>query len=166
MEGWEGFFVAEVGAAAVLAGLIFVGISMNIKKLLTRRLVSRAAWICLLSLVEVLVVSSYVLIPHISLETTGLLVGITGAVCWLVITAATFSQITHYEKEGFTEARPWYIKVLIIFLSQLITLPFIIAGSMLLAHNPDGMYWLVPGILSALPYSLYMGWVLTVEVNR
>jgi len=30
----------------------------------------------------------------------------------------------------------------------------------------SGVYWTLPGLLSALPYSLYMGWVLTVEVNR
>jgi hypothetical protein len=27
MTGWENFFIAEVGASAALAGLIFVGVS-------------------------------------------------------------------------------------------------------------------------------------------
>ena len=63
MKAWESFFVAEAGAAAVLAGLIFVGISINLQKLLSKRLLSRAAWVSLLTLVEVLMIASFMLIP-------------------------------------------------------------------------------------------------------
>ena len=34
MEGWGEFYVGEVGAAAALAGLLFVAISINIEKIL------------------------------------------------------------------------------------------------------------------------------------
>ena len=34
MSGWEGFFAAQVGASAALAGLIFVGVSLNLAKVL------------------------------------------------------------------------------------------------------------------------------------
>lgn len=33
MPGWENFFVAQVGASAALAGLVFVGISINLTKI-------------------------------------------------------------------------------------------------------------------------------------
>jgi hypothetical protein len=29
MSGWENFLVAQVGASAALAGLVFVGVSIN-----------------------------------------------------------------------------------------------------------------------------------------
>ncbi len=32
--GWETFFVAEVGAAAALTGLLFVAVSINLTKVL------------------------------------------------------------------------------------------------------------------------------------
>src|SRR5690242_15326635 len=34
MEGWSEFFVAEVGAAAALAGLLVVAMSINIEKIM------------------------------------------------------------------------------------------------------------------------------------
>lgn len=166
MRAWENFFVVQAGAAAVLAGLIFVGISINLQKLLSRRLLSRAAWVSLLTLVEVLVTSSFMLIPDQPLQMLGAEVGIVGLLCWIVITIATFSQLARSREENFAEAQTWYGRTSIILLSQLITLPFVIAGVMLLLRLESGVYWVVPGILFALPYSLYMGWVLTIEVNR
>jgi hypothetical protein len=44
LEGWGEFFVATAGAAAVLAGLIGVAMSVNIKTILNiPRMASRAA---------------------------------------------------------------------------------------------------------------------------
>jgi hypothetical protein len=34
MEPWGGFFIAQVGASAALAGLIFVAVSLNLTKVL------------------------------------------------------------------------------------------------------------------------------------
>ena len=34
MASWENFFIAEVGASAAPAGLIFVGVSINLKRIL------------------------------------------------------------------------------------------------------------------------------------
>ncbi|SRR6266567_108364 len=164
MQDWESFFVAEAGAAAVLAGLIFVGISINLKHILSKQLVSRAAWVSLLTLMEVLVITSLMLIPAQPLLALGTEVVVIGLLCWIIISATTFTQLR--PQAGFVEGQTWYGKLSIIFLSQLITLPFVISGIILLLGNESGVYWMVPGILAALPYSLYMGWVLTVEVNR
>ena len=34
-QGWESFFVAEAGAAAALAGLLFVAVSINLGRILS-----------------------------------------------------------------------------------------------------------------------------------
>ncbi len=35
MSGWENFLVAQVGASAALAGLVFVGVSINLARILS-----------------------------------------------------------------------------------------------------------------------------------
>ncbi len=166
MKAWESFFVTAGGAAAVLAGLIFVGISINLQKLLARTIVLRGAWISLLILIEVLIVSLLMIIPEQPLTALGAEVGGVGLVCWIVITIMTIYQLLRAGQDGFSEAQTWYGRLGMILLSQLITVPVVVGGVLLLLNMESGIYWTLPGLLSALPYSLYMGWVLTVEVNR
>src|ERR1043166_6483001 len=130
----------------MLAGLIFVGISMNLQKLLEKRMVSRAAWVCFLSLVEVLLVSSFMLIPEQSFFVVGIEVGVIRLICWIIITGMTFSQLARFRPDGFVEGQSWYGKLAIVMLSQLITLPFVIAGVMLLVDMASRVYWIVPGV--------------------
>ena len=166
MAAWESFFVTAGGAAAVLAGLIFVGISINLQKVLARTVVSRGAWVSLLTLIEVLMVSLFILIPEQPLPILGAEIGSVGLLCWIVMTIVTLYQLARARQDGFPEGQVWYGKIAMILLSQLITLPFVIGGLLLLLNIKSGIYWTLPGTLSALPYSLYMGWVLTVEVTR
>lgn len=166
MSAWESFFVTAGGAAAVLAGLIFVGISINLQKLIERTIVSRGAWVSLLTLIEVLIISLLMLIPEQPLAALGAEVGGVGLICWIVMTIVTIYQFVHAGRDGFPEGQTWYGRILMILLSQLITVPFMVGGVLLLLNIEGGIYWTLPGFLSALPYSLYMGWVLTVEVNR
>jgi hypothetical protein len=44
MSAWESFFVAEVGASAVLAGLVFVGLSINLDKIIAGSGLPGRAW--------------------------------------------------------------------------------------------------------------------------
>ena len=166
MSAWESFFVTAGGAAAVLAGLIFVGISINLQKLLQKTIVSRGAWVSLLTLVEVLIISLLMLIPEQPLVALGAEVGGIGLICWIVITIVTIYQLARAGQDDFPEGQTWYGGLAMILLSQLIAAPIVVGGVLLLLNMKSGVYWTLPGILSALPYSLYMGWVLTVEVNR
>ncbi|MBE3558183.1 MAG: hypothetical protein IMW89_03040 [Ktedonobacteraceae bacterium] len=105
MKAWESFFVTAGGAAAVLAGLIFVGISINLQKLLQRTIVSRGAWVSLMTLVEVLVVSLLMLIPEQPLVVLGAEVVGIGLICWIVITIVTIYQLAHARQDGFPEGQ-------------------------------------------------------------
>jgi len=51
-------------------------------------------------------------------------------------------------------------------LSQLPTLPFVIAGLSLVVHAGGGLYWLVPGVVCSFIAGTLYGWVLLVENLR
>jgi hypothetical protein len=123
-------------------------------------------WVSLLSLAEALIVSCLMLIPQQPLVALGIEIGLVGLICWIVISGAPFLQLARSHQEGFDEARTWYGMTGLILASQVITLPFVIAGILLLLDRESGVYWLAPGVLSVLPYAIFMGWVVTVEINR
>jgi modulator of FtsH protease len=80
MSGWESFVTAQVGASATLAGLIFVGLSINLTKIvnypgLTGRTVEGLAM-----LMTVLFVSSLLLVPEQSLLLIGAEVLVVGLI--------------------------------------------------------------------------------------
>ena len=65
MSDWHDFFVAQVGASGVLAGLVFVGVSINLEKIMSTPaygLPGRTLE-ALIVLLAVLTVSSVLLVP-------------------------------------------------------------------------------------------------------
>ncbi len=63
MSEWESFFVAEAGASAALAGLVFVGVSINLDKVLRAPGLPGRAGEALVVLLAVLITSSLLLVP-------------------------------------------------------------------------------------------------------
>ena len=85
MNGWEDFFVGELGAAAALTGLVFVGISINLNKIMASPYLPNDALEALTALVAVLFITSLMLIPDQSLVARGIAVLLGGLVYWVVI---------------------------------------------------------------------------------
>src|SRR6185312_5870092 len=86
MEGWTDFFVAEVGAAAALAGLLVVAMSINIKEIMALPTLPPRAAQTLIIIAASLVLASLGLFPRQSLAAfgweavvTGIVVALTGA---------------------------------------------------------------------------------------
>src|ERR1700744_5822659 len=63
MGDWAGFFEAELGAAAALAGLVIVAISINIARILADPTLPGRAGETLVAPTGVLVVASFALVP-------------------------------------------------------------------------------------------------------
>jgi modulator of FtsH protease len=160
MSAWESFFVAEVGASAVLAGLVFVGLSINLDKIIAGPGLPGRALEALVVLIVVLVVSSLLLVPGQSQALIGCEVLVSGLAVWIAIVSLQLGNLR-------TLAPPYRVVFAVrVALGQLATVPFVIAGTAVLVRGEGGLYWVVPGIIVSLVLALQDAWVLLVEINR
>ncbi len=160
METWHDFFVAVAGAAAALTGLIFVGVSLSLNRILAiPRLPGRASE-ALILLTTVLVVSALCLVPEHSPKLMGIEFLCIGIIVWYI----TFKQDLAILRETEKEYKKHYR--LNILLTQLSTLPYIIAGIITLCNGYNGVYFLVSGLMMSFIKSVLDGWVLLVEIHR
>ncbi len=160
MAEWSNFFVAEAGASAALAGLIFVGISINLNDLMRfPHLLLHAAGALTLLLV-VLATSSLLLAPGQSLHTIGVELLLLGTVSWLLGTATGLASV---RQAAVTYRRTSWIAV---GMRQVATIPLIAGGVVVLTRGEGGLYWLVPGFVGSFVVALVDAWVILVEVHR
>jgi hypothetical protein len=152
---WSDFFVAEVGASAALAGLLFVAVSINLAQILKYPHLPTRALEALATLLCVLVISTFALVPGQTPLVHGLEMGGTGLATWGIQTAA----LTRTRGSG-------YESFLRYFFNQVPPLPFVIGGIFLALGYSSGIYWVVPGTLLCILSGVYCAWVLLVEIQR
>jgi hypothetical protein len=157
---WHDFFVATAGSSAALTGLIFVGVSINIEKILSVAKLPDRALLSLILLLTILIISSLMLIPM----QTYLLIGIEVS----VIAIAIYSIVTKMDISIYTNTSADYKKQYLasFIFNQVAVLPYIAAGIAIFICKEKGIYWLVPGILISFIKSIIDAWVLLVEINR
>ena len=160
MIGWENFFIAEVGASAALLGLIFVGVSINLTRIISLPGLPNRAFLALIILLTILITCSLLLIPGQSQTLIGIELLVVGLIVW--ITATRLDVIILLKKEP--QYRSSYM--LNMALTQLALLPYIVAGIIVLTRGAGGLYWLVPAIIISFIKALLDAWVLLVEINR
>lgn len=160
MGGWSDFFVAELGAAAALAGLVMVAISINLTHILAHPDLPARAGETLVAPSGVLVACSLALVPG---QPPSWLGGELVAV-GLVMLVAPVRVIAVLFRRG-AAVGPAYI-VGRCAIAALSCLPFVIAGTLLMAQNPCALYWLVPGVIVSLIATVLNAWVLLVEILR
>jgi hypothetical protein len=157
---WSGFFSAEVGASAALAGLIFVAVSINLGQIVKQKqLVSRSAK-ALLSLMAVLFSSSLCLIPDLSRVILGYELTALGVLIWV---GTTLSQYGATRKNLYVDAKT---KVFHFVLTELSAIPFVAGGISLAWGFGGGLYWLAAGTVFSLANALFDAWVLLIEIQR
>jgi hypothetical protein len=156
---WENFFIAEVGAAAALSGLVIVAISINLTRILSfPELPGRAAE-AIITLAGALVLSSLALIPQPT-HVLGLEVFVIAVAIWLVPIVV---QVRTFKAARTSGKSPFASRAL---LSQINTLPFVFAGVAITLGWESGFYWLAAGVLLALAGGMLNTWVLLVEILR
>ena len=160
MSGWENFFIAEVGASAALAGLVFVGISINLTRIMAITGLPERALEALIVLAAVLIMASLLLVPGQPPALIGVEVLVFGLIDWLLVITILVNYL------GELESQYWRQFALRVILSQIATLPFVIAGAVLLIWGNVGPYWLVPAVIFSFILALHDAWVLLIEINR
>ena len=165
MNEWHDFFLAQAGAAGVLTGLVFVGVSINLDKIVSdpsSGLAGRAAE-ALILLVGVLLVSVLGLVPGQGPGLLGAEVLVVGLAAWGWIVAIQL-QLLRQWRTMRADLRVSF--VLRVVLGQVGTLAMVIGGVAVLWVGPGGLYWLVAGTLFSIITALADAWVLLVEINR
>jgi modulator of FtsH protease len=161
MEGWTDFFVAEVGAAAALAGLLVVAISINIERILKFPSLPGRAWQTLVTIGVALVVASLALMPGQPLS----LFGWEALVGGLVVAYTGVREAVRtvaMRKPG--DPLGWIVMPLATV--GYVCLPDIVGGWLLVAGSGSGLYWVAIGIILAFLATLQNGWVLLIEILR
>lgn len=160
MIEWHDFFIAVAGASAALTGLIFVGISISLTKILSIGGLPDRALLSLLLLLNVLAISILFLVPDQTTDTLGIDVLIVGIIAYAVILKLD-SRIFKHKQNKFKQLYALYFLV-----DHAATVPFIIVGFALTMGWNNGIYWIVAGALFSIIKAVLDGWVLLVEINR
>ena len=168
---WESFALGQVGASAALFGLLFVGISINLRDVLSSRtLVNRAAEAVLL-LGGILVAATAVLVPRQTRQVVGIELAVVGVVVLLSVVAL---QRERPSAEGGPPAAtpaldapvPTSARVLRRVLSIGACVLVLVAAASLLAGFGGGLYWWAGAVVLAYVSALTSAWVLLVEILR
>ncbi len=161
MEGWNEFFVAEVGAAAALAGLLVVAMSINIEKIMGMATLPPRAAQTLIIISTALVLASLGLFPRQSMTAFGWEAIVAGAAIALTGALEIRNLFARRQK---TDPLFWSLYPLLLVV--ITALPPIIGGALLVAGDETGMFWIGVGIIIAFLTTLQGGWVLLVEILR
>ena len=157
---WDSFFSAEVGAAAALAGLIFVGISINLQRILALPMIARRAFQALLILLGILAVVSILLVPGLNGTDSGSSV--------LVVAVLLLLTLDLIEVNSWKGVAP-NLRMLLFQHTVEIQLPplmMLLGGAALLIGNAWALYWFLPATLLSFLVALIEAWVITVEILR
>jgi hypothetical protein len=152
--------MAEAGASAALAGLLFVAVSINLAKILEGRGLPGRAGEAIGLLVGVLVVSTLALVPGQPAGVLGAELLVAGLLAWAVQVGIQMRAVRG--RVGPSRA----VLVGRVVLAQAAVLPFVVAGASLLLRAGGGLYWLVPGVIFSLVVAVLDAWVLLIEILR
>ncbi len=165
MEEWHDFFLAVAGAAAVLAGLVFVGVSINLDTIMSNPgygLAGRALE-ALVLLVAVLIVTILLLVPAQGTVLAGAEVLAIGVVDWAAVVIIQVLVLKNWR--SLDPSFRWHFVPRVV-LCQLATLPIVAAGIGVMGWGLGGLYWLVIGVVLSFLVAVGDAWVLLVEIHR
>lgn len=160
MQDWNNFYIAPAGASAALLGLIFVGVSINLTKILAFKSLPNRAIVSLTLLLCILIVSLLFLVPTKGLNWAGYELLLIGIIIWILISRIDFKNYKEIERDYKLN------NLFLICLDQFAILPYIIGGIITLTVGDIGVFWIVPAIIFSFIKSISDAWVLLVEINR
>ena len=162
LDAWHDFYVASAGAAAALAGLIIVAMTVNIGTILKIAAMPSRAAATIGSLTLSVVVSVSSLIPEQPIWLLGAetLVFSVGALSLAVVATR---QILQQEGAEHVSGPARFFKVAVV-IAQIA--PFLVGSVLLLVGVEAGLYWNAAGIVLVFIGSVLSAWILLVEILR
>jgi modulator of FtsH protease len=161
LADWAGFFTAQIGSSAALAGLLFVGVSLNLKVILSASFLPLRALLALALLIGILVVSSLMMMPGQTRVAVAVEVLAVGVVAWV---GGSLIEIRGWRHAADGGSRTTYVANALLL--QFATVPYLVAAALLFAGNDAGLYWLAAAVILSTIKAVADAWVLLVEINR
>lgn len=158
IEGWHDFFVAEAGASAALAGLVFVAISINVASIVHEPRLATRAGITVTLLLNILLISTVALISQIEPQILGALVLVIGGALWIFVVITAVRQGVDPERKG-----QWAFHAVLL---QVALLPVLIGGIVLATGGAAGLIWVAAGFVLSFCVAVLNAWVLLIEILR
>ena len=168
-EQWHSLFEAIAGAAATLAGLIFVAVSLNLREILRGRALPSVAARSLAVLVALVLMCTFGLAPgqqHVALGIEILALGVALFAGLMITTLHTMSAEEAAEDDGEVHEIRLSWKIGHVTIALQCTVPMIVAGASTWAGAGGGLYWALAEIVCGLIASVTYAWVLLVEILR
>ena len=159
---WHGFFVMSGGAAAALAGLLFVAMSLHARQIMANPFFSTRAVGTLTSLASQLLISGAVLIPGQPL----VLLGVEVEAAALVFVALTARQVLTRGRDAPAMAGRWTHRLYERVGGTIWLVLFNVAGVSLLLRAGGGLYLLAAVMFFMFAWNIYIAWVLITEVSE
>jgi len=162
---WSDFALAQLGASAALLGLVFVGMSINLKEFVGTPLLVNRALEAIVLLATVLVTATAVLIPEQSREVVGVelvVIGLFTTFSVLRLQAGVHADVVARGDRGPTRAS--IVSRRILGLGSVVLI--VVAGVLVLAETGGGLYWWPAAIVTAYLGAIVNAWVLLVEILR
>jgi hypothetical protein len=156
---WKDFFIAVSGAAAAFAGLLFVGLSINLARIIALPGISGRAGEALILLGSALTSALLGLVPQLP-AAFGWELLCVGSVVWCVVTSLHIGALRRLHFDTISHG------IQRVILAQAATLPMLIGPALFLFRDSGSLFWLVPGLVLPLIVSMFSAWVLLVEIMR
>lgn len=157
---WTDFAVGVSGAAAALAGLLVVSISINVREIAGDAALAPRAASALGMLVTPLVTAICVLIPDQSRDALGVELLVVGVVSAFVLIRQSWPR----DLAPHRTVRSWFIGQAMWVVITVV--PLLVAGIGLLTTELGALYWLPLSVIGALIGGLLQAWVLLIEILR
>ncbi|WP_188897001.1 hypothetical protein [Microlunatus endophyticus] len=155
---WHELFVMTGGAAAALAGLIFVAVSLNHEAILEIPALPALAARTLSILIGLVLFCLVSLAPAQPRVVLGIEILAIGLALTAVVLVTTFRNL-----RGADQTR-W--RVSLVGLAIIGSIPAVVAGASLIAGKGGGFYWLLTEFVTGIVVAVYYGWILLIEIRR
>jgi hypothetical protein len=161
LEAWSNFSLGELGAAAALAGLLFVSLSVNLDRIIELGRMADRGLEALVLLFLVIVVMSLSLMPAQAIRLLGAEIAAAGVAAMAVIVLLQRGYLRHLDQVY----RPR--STLVAWLNRAAVGVVALAGLLLVSRGDTaGLYLLAPGALLCFLGAGVNAWVLLIEIKR